>query len=353
MSTVNSSTLLRAPRLAAVKNCYISDEIAIARLGADCGNRQVKTGWDIHNIEIMPSVIYHPIAIDYINPEAQATHVVNYHSGQCDELSGQTWVIGRSAHSFNGSHTFLGEKADDMHKLALACLPVVGDDTIGPADLRIEELRLCLPDAHNKNKVAALKMKLAGQHRLTIDSHEMRVTIEKVIVTPEGIDAYRWLTHQGFYQYLGINGVLDIGGGNTTGQLFSENDDPIGGSRCVAPGTVALARALAKDPALFEAEAKGCSPKLETILDGVADGSLTYGTTGVSFAEIFPKYLDDWVQTIYRALKTTWDPYLDNLGEVAIIGGGSNHGQWFVERTKGRFKIAPDSSICTVRGMLR
>jgi len=352
MSKISATAVHSQPRQGLTYHAMPSNEMTIARLGADCGNRQIKFGWDVCNISVIPSVMYHPIAIDYISPEAKDTHVVRYHAGQCSELSEQTWVVGRSAHAFNGSHTFLGEKADNMHKLALACIPVVGDDVISPVSLRIKELRLCLPDAHDQNKVEILKMKLVGKHHLTIDEQEMKVAIERVKVIPEGLDAYRWLEHQGFYQYLGINGVLDIGGGNTTGQLFSDSDDPIGGSRCVAPGMVALARAIATDPALFGAETKGCSPKLETILDGIANCSLAYGTTGISFAEVFPKYLELWIQDIYRALKTVWDPYLKTLGEVAIIGGGASHGQWFVDRTKGRFKIALEPTICTVRGML-
>jgi len=329
-----------------------SDEKTINRVGADCGNRLLKFGLGVNNIEVIPSVTYIPIDIDYISPDAKETRIVNYHSGQCSDLSKKTWVVGKSARSFNGNHTFLGEKADCMHQLALACIPVVGDDLVAPVSLLLKELRLCLPDAHDKNKAKKLKQKLIGDHHLTINESELRVTIDRVKVVPEGFDAYRWLEYQGFYQFEAINGTLDIGGGNTTGQLFSDAGDPIGGSRVVAPGMVALASAIAKNPALFGTEGKGCSPKLETILDGIADSSFVYGTTGISFAEVFQKYLALWVQDIYKTVRTAWDPYLKSLGEVAIIGGGATHAEWFVDRTKGRFKIAPDSAICTVRGML-
>ncbi len=352
MSKISATAVHSQPRQGLTYHAMPSNEMTIARLGADCGNRQIKFGWDVCNISVIPSVIYHPIAIDRISSEAKDTHIVRYHAGQSSELSEQTWVVGRSAHSFNGSHTFLGEKADNMHKLALACIPVVGDDLISPVSLRIKELRLCLPDAHDQNKVEILKMKLVGKHHLTIDEQEIKVAIERVKVIPEGLDAYRWLEHEGFYQYLGINGVLDIGGGNTTGQLFSDSDDPIGDSRCVAPGMVALARALAHDPVFFGAESQGCSPALHTILDGIANGSFAYGTTGINFAEVFPKYLDAWVKDIYQVLKTAWKPYLKEIGEVAILGGGAIHGEWFIERTKGRFKIASEPTICTIRGML-
>lgn len=328
----------------------VSHTQVVSRIACDAGNRQVKFGQSTDSIRLVPSVIkeLHPFDEPVLEP---ASITVRYVAGENKALVGQRWVVGSLAAELNGLPVFKTEKSDVMAQLALAAIEPKSTDS-KPLTLAINELRLCLPDDRDSSKVDSIRSSLRGFHQIERDGVEMAVKIRSVIIEPEGASAFKWCKAQGLFKYVRPNGILDFGGGNSTAQLFSVSGMLLRESRLTLPGTFALAQSIASDPCLIGVESKGLSPKSELILDGIANGSYTYGSTGYSFAGIFEPYRNNWINSIRNELRTRWSEWLPQLGEVVMIGGSAVLAAPLVEATKGRFKVAPDAAIATTRGML-
>lgn len=322
----------------------------ISRIGCDAGNRQVKFGQSPETIKVVPSVVKELHPFDEPTPEP-ASVVVRYIAGDNKSLIGCRWVVGSLAAELNGTPIFKAEKADFMAQLALAAIEpkFVGEE---PLTIAVNELRLCLPDDRDADKVDAIRTALRGFHQIERDGIEMNVAIRSIKVEPEGASAYKWCRQQGIFKYANPNGILDFGGGNSTAQLFSAKGMLLRESRLTLPGAFQLAQSIASDPCLIGVESKGFSPRAEMILDAIATGSYLYGSTGRSFAGVFPKYRDAWLNSIRNELKTRWASWLPQIGEVAMVGGSAPLAAPLVESSKGRFKLVERPEISTVRGML-
>lgn len=324
--------------------------VAIPRIACDAGNRQLKFGQTIDNIRVVPSVVkaLHPFDEPVPEPSSVA---VTYVAGDNKFLVGQRWVVGALAAELGGQPAFKGEKADLIPQLALAAIapaPGAGE----PQTIAINELKLCLPDDRDSSKVEMLQIALRGWHQIERDGIAINLKIRSIIVEPEGASAFKWCKSQGIFRYAKLNGILDFGGGNTTGQLFSSSGMLLRESRITLPGAFQLAQNIAADPCLVGAESKGFSPRAELILDAIANGSLMYGTTGRSFASVFLSYRDAWLNSIRSELKTRWAQWLGEIGEVGMVGGSAMLAEPIVKSSNGRFKIVSEPSTCTARGML-
>jgi hypothetical protein len=317
----------------------VSGVLKIPRFVCDAGNRQIKFG--SKDIQVVPSYLKLLNPWDEPVPDPHSCFV-NYTGGNT-KLVGR-WVVGALAQELGGTATFKTEKAELLPRLALAAIK----QTLGRGRAIIQNLRLCLPDDLNSEKVEVIRKVLVGTHQLD----DLVVQIQSITVEPEGAGAYRWLRHTAQYRYDRINGTLDFGGGNTTAQLFSKSGMLLRDTRLTLPGTYKLAEAIAADPSLLGTEGKGNSPKTELIMDAIADSSYTYGNTNVSFAQIFPRCRDMWLTGIREEIRTRWASYLSQIGEVLMIGGSAVLAEPLVEQTKGRFKIAQDPVFCTAKGML-
>lgn len=317
----------------------LSGVLKVPRFVCDAGNRQIKFG--IGEIQLVQSYLRLLNLWDEPVPDAHSI-VVDY-VGSNPKLVGR-WVVGSLAQELGGTATFKTEKSELMPRLVLAAIK----HTLKRGKALIENLRLCLPDDLNQSKVEAIKKALVGIHQID----NLVVEIKTVTIEPEGAGAYKWLRQNRQYRYDRINGTLDFGGGNTTAQLFSKSGMLLRDTRLTLPGTYKLAEAIAADPSLLGVEGKGNSPKTELIMDAIAENTFTYGNTGVSFAQIFPRYRDMWLQGIRQEIRTRWGNYLSQIGEVLMIGGSAVLAEALVEQTKGRFKIAQDPVFCSARGMM-
>lgn len=313
--------------------------LKISRFVCDTGNRQLKFGTD----QIYLLISYLKPLNMWDEPVLDGSSVVVDYVGSNPKLVGR-WAVGSLAAELGGTATFKTEKVDLLPRLVLAAIKHV----LKKGKVIIEQLVLCLPDDLNKAKVEVIQKTLLGIHQMD----NLVVEIQKITIEPEGAGAYRWLKKNWSYRYDRINGTLDFGGGNTTGQLFAKSGMLLRDTRITLPGTYKLAQAIAADPSLLGVEGKGNSPKTELVMDAIADNTFTYGNTGISFAGIFPRYRDQWLQGIRQEIKTKWETYFSQIGEVVIIGGSAPLAQPLVEATKGRFKIAQDPVFCNARGML-
>lgn len=313
-------------------------------LAVDVGNRLLKYCTDTKIIKTLPS--WHKDLEAWHQPQAdEHSAVITYLRGDNSALEGKSWAVGMVAQDLGGTPTFEAEKAFLAPKLFLAMM----DSGLGGNHLHLRRLVCSLPNDLQTNKVEALSEGLQGTHQIIRNGNPMSVEIDKVEVQPETLGAFRWSVANQLFNYARVNGILDLGGKTGIGQLYSKNGTLIRESRVIVEGTYRLAQLVARHPQLMSQD---FTPSLSSIMDSIADGSLSYGTTGISFAEEFPSYIDQWISQIRNKLKIAWSPWLAELGEVVIVGGSAHLTTNLVEQTEGRFKIAEQPQICGVRGML-
>jgi hypothetical protein len=262
------------------------------------------------------------------------------------EFEGDRFVLGKIAKTMKGVPTYQTEKTDpNLAKLLImaAMEPVQG--SVLP--LHIEQLRICLPDSRNREQVNNLKS-LTGTKTIIRNGVEITYSIAAIEVWDECKGSYLYGKKANLYNYPNhVNGVLDIGGGTILAKLFSPDGEFIRGGDVRLDGTFELARAIASHllPKL------NYSPELPTIMDAIADKSLTLGATGISFKQEFGACKTKWVESVRARLKEAWQPYRSDIGEVLICGGSAPLFQSLEVSSSGRFKILPNHQFAGIHGM--
>ncbi len=314
------------------------------QLAIDIGNRLLKSCTPNGAVKSLPS--WHKELEEWDTPTAdQNSIIINYLQGNNTTLSKHNWAVGLVAQDLGGSATFESEKAFLAPKLALAMV-----EGGGLSQVTLERLVCALPNELQQDKVDAIVKGLTGTHQIKRNNEELKIEIQKVEVQPETLGAFKWMLGHKLFQYARINGILDLGGKTGIGQLYTKNGSLIRESRIIVAGTYQLAQFVAQHPKLIRQDT---TPQLSLIMDAIADQSLSYGNTGISFADKFPEYVTQWLDDIRNKLKLSWAKWLPELGEVIIVGGSAALAKPLVEQTAGRFKIAKDHpQFCNVMGML-
>ena len=312
------------------------------KLAVDAGNRSIKYFDEAGRYACIPSVV--KLLDEWDSPMIDAQSVVcQYRSGN-SELIGKRWTVGQVAVDLAGSPTFEAEKAELAPYLVLPMIAPLD----GKRQFVIEKLICCLPNHLQRDKVETIQKALTGIHQYDRNDEVLTVHIRAVLVEPETLGAYRFARSQGLFRYSRPNAILDLGGKTGIGQIFTANGSMPSEGRVIVPGSYDLALRVAKHPMLMQLD---YTPDLTLILNAIAEGSLSYGTTGISFAELFPQYLNSWMTDIRNKLRIGWAKWVSDLGEVVIVGGSAPLAQSLVDATAGRFKIADDAQFANVCGM--
>ncbi|HBB34466.1 MAG TPA: hypothetical protein DDZ80_18925 [Cyanobacteria bacterium UBA8803] len=314
------------------------------QVAVDVGNRVIKYCTPAGAVKILPS--WHKDLEEWDTPIPDKNSVVlRYLQGDNSSLIGQSWAVGVVAQDLGGTPTFESDKAFLAPKLVLAML----ERWPGVRHVIVNYMACSLPNDLQQDKVEAIVKGLTGTHQITRNGEGMTVEIRDVEVQPETLGAFKWALSQKLFKYARVNGILDLGGKTGIGQLYTKNGTLIRESRILVEGTYRLAQMVARHSELIRQDTM---PNLSLIMDAIADGSLTYGTTGISFADKLPHYMSQWLLDIRNKLKIGWAQWLPELGEVLIVGGSAPLATSLVEQTQGRFKIAEQPQLCGVKGML-
>lgn len=311
------------------------------QVAIDIGNRVIKSYTSAGPVKTLPS--WHKDLEEWDAPIADAdSSVVHYLQGSNTELLKQAWAVGVVAQDLGGNPTFETEKAFLAPKLALAMIESSGH-------VVVQRLVCALPNELQEDKVQMIVKGLVGDHKIKRNGEPTKIEIQQVEVQPETLGAFKWVLSQKLFKYARINGILDLGGKTGIGQLYTKNGTLIRESRIIVGGTYQLAQLVAQHPKLIRQDT---TPDLSVIMDAIESRTLTYGTTGISFADKFPTYVEHWLEDVRNKLKIGWAKWLSELGEVGIVGGSATLAQPLVEQTAGRFKIATQPQFCSVMGML-
>ncbi len=263
------------------------------------------------------------------------------------ERDGRTYAVGTAAKVAHSGT----KSAFDKGKLAMLQDSIFAalEPNYSQSILRIENLKIAVPDTRNQEAIAAGKA-LEGTHEYTRNGVDLIATIVKVTLIEEATAGYQYGIAQGLYQWPddAINGVIDFGGGTSSGRLYSATGLILREASITLPGTNALAQNI-QARLLKET---GLSADLSSIMDGIENGSYQVGRNGASFVTHFASTVEAWLDDIRTKASAQWQPFLNDLGEVLLVGGSASLAQPLVTSTKGRFKIAtPNPQDVTILGM--
>ena len=259
------------------------------------------------------------------------------------EREGRIYAIGQAAKTMHGRSAFDKGKLGMMFDSIFAAL----EPSYGQSILRVENLKIAVPDIRSQDAIAESK-KLQGTFEYTRNGQALITTIARVTLIEEATAAYSYGIENGLYQWSdAINGVIDFGGGTSSGRLYSPDGLMLREASITLPGTNQLAQSiqarLLKETAV--------SADLSAIMDGIENGSYRIGRNGATFVSHFASARDIWLDDIRSKAISQWNPYLNDLGEIILVGGSASLATSLEERTKGRFKVAPNPQDITILGM--
>lgn len=264
------------------------------------------------------------------------------------DCEGQRFAVGQVAKDLGGMPTFEGDKCQEAWRLLLAAITPEGNCN----NVHIGKLTIVLPDSRKQTAIDSI-FQIQGEKEMVRNGRRITCRVDQIEAIDETVPAFTYAVDKGIFLYKRTNGILDLGGGTGIGRLFSPNGTIIREADVIVPGSYDLARliAAAMMPQL------GHTADLSLIMDGIAQGSFLYGTSGISFQTIFPKMLDRWLGNIRSHLKVHWGRWIPDIGEVLIVGGSAPLARPIEVDTQGRFKIAvnPDypnfSQIISLLGL--
>ncbi|MCY7277855.1 MAG: ParM/StbA family protein [Phormidesmis sp. CAN_BIN44] len=256
---------------------------------------------------------------------------------------GTLYAVGTAAKTMKGKSAFDKGKLSMMQDSVFAAL----EPSYGQSILRVENLKIAVPDIRNGEAIAQ-SQKLQGTFEYTRNGQDVITTIAKVTLIEEATAAYNYGGKNDLYQWLdAVNGVIDFGGGTSSGRLYSPDGLMLREASITLPGTNQLAQMI-QARLLKETST---SADLSAIMDGIESGSYQIGRNGASFITHFASARDTWLDDIRSKAISQWNPYLNDLGEVLLVGGSATLATSLEERTQGRFKVAANPQDITILGM--
>lgn len=295
----------------------------------DGGNRTLKWIDPDNRPRIIPAFIKH-FEPGFDDPDPD-DHSVVISSGD------DHFCLGAVARDMRGTPVFQDNKCELAKKLVLAAI----EPHSGSSAVVIQRLVIALPNSRNQADVAELK-KIEGTHQFTRNGHRITAAIHEVKPIDETQSAYNFAMKRDLYRSKRqLNGVLDLGGGTGIGRLYSVGGSLIREADAILPGTYDLARRISAriTPQLTN------SPDLSQIMDGIERQDFTLGTSGFQFQKQFELCREQWLSDIRAELRSRWNQWMSEIGEILIIGGSASLAEPLEEATKGRFKVARHSQI--------
>lgn len=259
------------------------------------------------------------------------------------ERDKRIYAVGSLAKSLKGKAAFDKGKLSMMKDLVFPAL----EPNPGTNIIRIENLLIAVPDTRNSEALNAVKA-LEGTHEYKRNEKALIATISKATAIEEATAAYRYGIKNGLYQWTdAINGVIDFGGGTSSGRLYAPDGTPIRNASITLPGTNALGHSI--QARLLKAT--GQSVDIASILDGIESKTYATGRNGVSFKAQFDSCVTEWLDDIRTTARGQWSGFFSDLGEVLLVGGSAPLATAIEQSTNRRFKIAPNPQDITIKGM--
>lgn len=323
---------------------------AILPTGYDPGFGQTKLAVSGCREVVIPAY-YHPLAINKPHniPASRDGAYVTYLEGDREgELKDQSWLTGKPAYLMAPlRYTKLVDDRAGKHRLALELL--LG--ALATQQPRDHWNLFVVPSVHDVETFGErLKSQIEGTHIVLFGASDrvttVAIEVPKVYEEGYGVCATRMLETRQQLQRL----VFDIGSGTIRVVAFGPSGNVLNEPETIKQGVDALIDAIAKHPDLREFE-EGEEGDRHLIRQGIEQHTLTYGTTGFSFAEVYHTELAQWAKSVLlKAIKYA-RPYQKMADEVIAVGGGADLPG--LQNTLTECGIIPvtESALLNVRGL--
>jgi hypothetical protein len=258
-------------------------------------------------------------------------------------LIGTRWLIGETAQiEFPQGYQRIVD--DWKHKVTYGLQMLLGAVALMPYQQnRSLVVVASIHDAHVFG--AELKKALSGCHLVKLNGKACSVGITAHICE-EGIGALAVARAPGQRKI----GLIDLGHGSTIASVFEGNKQIQGGRKVFDVGVHHLVNAIANNQEMRTYLSKPASAHL--IRNGLQNNYL-YGTTGLSFEDVYTAELKPWVQSCLAPAVKFLQPWLDNLDAVYCIGGGANLPHIAQLLTKRNITVIPNAQKANAEGLLK
>jgi hypothetical protein len=236
------------------------------------------------------------------------------------------YIIGQEAKFLKGEPLVSLGKADYVHIITKAVLQFTSEN---PIDLRIQVADSNLPEWS------------AAETRI----REVCPQVRGIKFISEGTPPWKWMKENGSWAYPDMaNGVIDIGGGETTCQIISPRGTVSQAKKLTLPGMYELASVVG---AKLKPLGLQFSPNPGAILTSIEEGSYTYTERGAvyPFRDIFDHELSLWQKNIAKSILSSWQSSGEEFGQVLIVGGGAYLCNKLAEKFPNRFIVASNNQI--------
>ncbi|MFB2876909.1 ParM/StbA family protein [Floridanema aerugineum] len=259
------------------------------------------------------------------------------------EYQGIRYHYGAKANEYRSNEpTVLANKQDRIIPALFACLPpLMGRNEYG----------VFLTTFHPMPEMVTqgYRASLVGKHEFKYNGEPMEVRVLDVKVLPEGLGSYLHAKKLGMVPDKGYTVLIDIGGGTWISRLFNEDGDIIGSTVNEKGGAFALAQNIAFDGRLRAALPSRPLPSM--IMDGLANGTLHYGSLPVTWKDYYMEYLKPWFSSILAEVQAEYAPYFGYITRFILTGGSSLLVKDLVADTP-MFLSMPDPRYANLLGIL-
>lgn len=312
-------------------------------VGLDAGNAYLKACLNGGEVWSLPSTIKVLSDLEEIEVPTDGQSVLI-------DYAGQRYLVGALADSFGGEPIYRIGKAEHLHVLFMASLALI--DSRLPV---IERLRVLVPDGRKAQletqwNQAAERIKVISS--CLVNGEVRQPQVREIEFVHEGVPAFRWAKDNGLFrpfENYGSAGVLDVGGGEATLQIFDMATGQVNwGKNLTLPGLQQLAAAICA----HLKPRTNYTPDTAIVMRALATGRYQFGFKGqqINFTDIYQACLREWQKAILSRIAE--NNILDtDIGGVVIVGGGANHCQGIPKATSGRFFIPATHPEISLQGI--
>ncbi len=304
----------------------------------------------VENSEIrIPSYIQPLHKEIYEIPESDAGSLIEYISGNRDDLIGQRWFGGVPAYLNNPEgHLRVLDDRKGKTKFGLQLLLAA----LGSMPVRSNwNLALVASIQDAQALGVELAQSLKGNHSIRINGKSVStVNINVLSVVEEGSGAIAQSIMSGTVPANAQTILLDIGHGTIISSLFGQKGKLI--SRDVKRlGVDILTEAIAKN--LETRRYLTGEGDRQIIRNAIENNSFNYGTTGWNFRQVYNTELPHWVQSALAPALKAVAPWRATSDAVIAVGGGSQLPAIAQLLAKQGISVSPDGAWANCRGLVK
>lgn len=246
-----------------------------------------------------------------------------YHSGAREDLIGKEFLTGTLA-NWKAPTTHIKLSDDPALKAEYALHCILGG--LGTLPHRPEWNLHLVMSIHNKRLFhEEVNTKTKGSHIVSFhgqDTPRSRVNLTISLVAPEGAGSYAQCVAQQLIDRTQTALALDLGTSTVIVTAFAPGGSIIHRQVLEVGGVIDLLDAIAADPEVIAFLGTGKAGSVETIRQGIENGTFQYGTRPFNFKPIYARHLKPWLSDRVRLAEKEIHEWRDVAQSFVGWGGG-------------------------------